>query len=269
MHDLVLTACCGYPLKVYDRFLGTLYGSGFNGRAVMFVFDKDLTTVEPLRPKYPKALFLTIQPAYTLCIFRYQAMLRYLEDIGEGKVRRILLCDSRDVLFQRNLSEYELPTGTELVFFAEDAMHGSCRFNDAWTRIIQEVDKSDVSITGHRILCSGTTLGTYRGILEYIKALLSFVKPLAEAGRLNVTGLDQGIHNHMYYRRSMPKDVKTVVLGNEDGLVNTLGYGHKQLDEDGRIVNAKGDVSWICHQYDRLDKNDIAVLSRVHAFDFS
>lgn len=48
------------------------------------------------------------------------------------------------------------------------------------------------------------------------------------------------------------RGVGVQTLGNEDSLVNTLGYAAHRVDELGRITNAGGDVSWICHQYDRL-----------------
>ena len=54
--DYVLAACCGYPGKVYERFVGSLYDSGYTGAAVLFVAEADLPAVAPVAARVLRGL---------------------------------------------------------------------------------------------------------------------------------------------------------------------------------------------------------------------
>ena len=48
--DYVLAACRGYTRKVYERFVGSLFDTGYDGAAVLFVGEGDLPEVAPVDP---------------------------------------------------------------------------------------------------------------------------------------------------------------------------------------------------------------------------
>lgn len=255
----VLTACCGYPLKVYQRFVATLYRSGFRGKAVLFVLATDLATIQPLLREYPDVEHVVMRPTCQLDIHRYAAMRAYLLQVDATSVDTVLLTDSRDVLFQRDFTAHPLVVegAHDLLLFAEGNTIGNCRFNTRWIQIVA----SNVlpALADKPILCSGTTLGSYRGIFQYLDALLAVAAQLIGTGRAGAVGLDQGIHNFIYYMNKLP-NLSVRVLTNDDNLVNTLGYAYKGLDNDGRIVNRSGEVSYVCHQYDRFEPAMLAEL---------
>jgi|694.fasta_scaffold45689_4 hypothetical protein len=267
--DYVLAACCGYPRKVYERFLGSLFDTGYAGAAVLFVRPDDLATVQPLALAYP-GFSVRVMPAgdRQLALQRYDAMREFLRAIdAPASARRVLLSDARDVLFQRDWSAHPaLTEPADLWVFAEDQTIGNCRFNRAW------LDQIDAALAGaladRRILCSGTTIGTGAGILAYLDAMAAVAAALHAAGRAGIVGQDQGNHNFLLHTGRLAA-LRPKVLANDDNLVNTVGYGWKGVDGEGRATNARGERSWVVHQYDRFDAALAARMQAGWRYDLS
>lgn len=251
--DYVLAACRGYPRKVYERFVGSLYDTGFDGAAVLFVGDGDLPAVAPVAAGRPGFSVQTLPPSpQQLALARYGAMRDFLRSVdAPATARRVLLSDARDVLFQRDWSAHPALAGDhDLWVFAEDETIGNCRFNRAW---LEQIDPAlPAALADRRILCSGTTIGTGAGILAYLDAMVAVGDVLQQAGRAALTGQDQGIHNFLVHTRRLGA-LRPRALTNDDNLVNTVGYGFKGVDAEGRATNARGERSWVVHQYDRFD----------------
>ena len=251
--DYVLAACRGYPRKVYERFVGSLFDTGYDGAAVLFVGEGDLPEVAPVAAGRPGFSVEVLPPSdRQLALARYAAMRDFLRSVDAAtRARRVLLSDARDVLFQRNWSAHPALSGnSDLWLFAEDKVIGNCRFNRAW---LEQIDpKMPAALAKRRILCSGTTIGSGAGILDYLDAMVAAGDVLHAAGRAAITGQDQGIHNFLAHTGRLGA-LRTRVLTNDDNLVNTVGYGWKGVDAEGRATNARGERSWVVHQYDRFD----------------
>ncbi|MCA3007289.1 MAG: hypothetical protein INH34_02825 [Phycisphaerales bacterium] len=267
--DYVLAACCGYPRKVYERFLGSLFDTGYAGAAVLFVRPDDLATVQPLAAAHPGFSVRVMPPGdRQLALQRYDAMREFLREIdAPASARRVLLSDARDVLFQRDWSAHPaLAAAADLWVFAEDQTIGNCRFNRAW------LDQIDPALAGQladrRILCSGTTIGTGAGIVAYLDAMAAVAAALQAAGRAGVVGQDQGNHNFLLHTGRLAA-LRPQALTNDDNLVNTVGYGWKGVDAEGRATNARGDRSWVVHQYDRFDAALAARMQAGWTYDLS
>jgi hypothetical protein len=252
--DYVLAACCGYPRKVYERFVGSLFDTGFAGAAVLFVAEGDLPAVGPVAARHPGFSVQVLPKSdVQLALQRYAAMRDFLRSIdAPNAARRVLLSDARDVLFQRDWSAHPAIAGDgDLWVFAEDETIGNCRFNSSW---LAQIDAALPQALAHeRILCSGTTNGSGAGILAYLDAMTAVGDVLARAGRAGLVGQDQGNHNFLV-RTGRLAGLRPRVLTNDDNLINTVGYGWKAVDAEGRAVNARGERSWVVHQYDRFDE---------------
>ena len=159
--DYVLAACRGYPRKVYERFVGSLFDTGYDGAAVLFVGEGDLPEVAPVAAGRPGISVEVLPPSdRQLALARYAAMRDFLRSVDAAtRARRVLLSDARDVLFQRNWSAHPALSGnSDLWLFAEDKVIGNCRFNRAW---LEQIDpKMPAALAKRRILCSGTTIGS-------------------------------------------------------------------------------------------------------------
>ena len=250
-HITVLTYCTGYRYEVYKRFVGTLYDTGFLGDVVIVVNASDEDKMIRLRSEYPKVLYHidTLDNPRQCQQKRYFVFKDLLDTL---KTDRVLLCDSRDLYFQKNIEEYDIGN-TELIYFLEDMKIKDCPHNCRWLKDIEKcVGREIISTIGENFIsCSGTTYGSVKGVREYLSAMCVIMTHMVKT---DYAGLDQGIHNFLLYDlKSMVEegsDVKS--LTNADGFVNTLQYGYKFMNGNNEIVTAKGDTSYIVHQWDRL-----------------
>jgi hypothetical protein len=189
---------------------------------------------------------------------RYNSLYNYLKD--KTDVRRVLLTDSRDVLFQKNFSKFEIED--RLCLFREDMIIKNCSINSNWAQLFDCLD-----VYGHEyVLCSGTVMGNYEYFMDFIKTMLIEMSMYILKTGVFPAIFDQALLNYCYYTGKL-KNVK--VYTNIDNLVNTLCYGFKSVNDDGKIVNVNNEVSWICHQYDRFDKNLIETMNKDSKYDFT
>lgn len=268
----VLTACSGYPFAVYQRFLGTLYDSGYTGRAVLFIDPADVPAVRSLADR-PGVTFVAARPAGTEgmhpALARYFTMQAYLAGCG-ARFSSVLLTDSRDVLFQGDFTRAgawtgALAAGANLLLAAEDVRVRACPYNRRW---LDFLDPALVPALGDRpVLCSGTIGGTHEGVAAFLDVFCAAARTLVAArGAALPVGIDQGLLNQLAHTGAL-QSLRPAILTNADGAINTLCYGHKEVNAAGRVVTAQGAEAAIVHQYDRLPYEAIRRMNAVTWYD--
>ena len=112
------------------------------------------------------------------------------------------------------------------------------------------------------ISCSGTTLGNYNEILNYITlmkthlCLFPYKKPLRHIiiFKKIQTGFDQGIHNYLIYNDFFKNKE---CHKNDFSKICTTAYMKKfKFNKKGQLINKKGEIYSLIHQYDRSFKKD-------------
>lgn len=178
----------------------------------------------------------------------------------------ILLTDFRDVVWQGNVFDYKPYEWQQydLILFLEfipNKIIQQCPFNSGWIRGCYGDDILN-SIGMNPVSCSGTTMGTRDGILIYAYMMAE------EGKRKGCTegGIDQGIHNKLYYTGHLSAHMNVRSFHQGYGPVNTIGAMHptnrhhfkgslrkywKILDDEG-VHNYNGDISPLVHQGDRF-----------------
>lgn len=249
--QVVMSLASGYSKEVFERFLGSLRNCGYTGEVTVFIKENEIPTgLSALLSKYACEARTFAEYPYHPQTFRYLLYLEHLslnkEKWGEGI---ILLIDFRDVLFQKNIFDYPFTWENPLYFFREDRFIGQCPHNLNWiTQAFGEAEAKDLK--DRHIVCSGTTLGTYAGIVGYLSTFEALAAKIDREVLKRWGGIDQGIHNYIYYRE---KCGPVSLLDNETGPVNTLAYAQsKVVDAQGNILSARGQISQIAHQVDRL-----------------
>ncbi|MBW3127608.1 hypothetical protein [Hymenobacter profundi] len=176
---------------------------------------------------------------------RYAYYYNYL--INNEVYDKILITDVRDVVFQQNpflgldsiLAVFREAPGVKLI----DQSH-----NRAW--IEQGFGKKVLSqMASEPIFCSGTIMGTYDGILNFLRA---FMKTCIEHKiPLNILGMDQGIFNYMIFCNVIPfaekYDNGNIVLTINSELEDKMELKDKLLTYNKYTPN-------ILHQYDRVER---------------
>lgn len=259
----VLTFCSGYTYETYKRFVGSLFDTGFSGNVYYFIREGDEKNLQRLQDEYKmhSIYYKICTPKFHIMTYRYCIYFDFLmkTDIDS---QHIFICDSRDVLFQKNIEDYPYPKGVELYLFQEEGKTiGSCKFNSRW--IVLKDRELFKKIRGKPIICSGTTLGTRDGILQYLKVMIKNILDDDNAMKGQIYR-DQCIHNYIIYTDQLSA-IKTIYLTNEDNLVNTVGHGFKGIN-GGKIVNVRQEISWIVHQYDRLSSEFKKAISTKYNF---
>jgi len=249
-HITILTYCTGYRYEVYKRFVGTLYDTGFSGDVIIVVNAGDEDSMIRLQTEYPNVRYHidTLDNPRQCQQKRYFVFKGIVDTL---KTDYILLCDSRDLYFQKNIEDYDTD-GADLVYFLEGMKIKDCSHNCNWLKDIETcIGREIISGIGQNLIsCSGTTYGTIKGIREYLQAMCVIMTQMV---KIDYAGIDQGIHNFLLYDlKSTPADINVKCLTNSDGFVNTLQYGYKFMNGKSEIVSEKGDTSYIVHQWDRL-----------------
>lgn len=183
--------------------------------------------------------------AFNVYCVRFPLYYLYLAQ-NRGRYAKIMLTDVRDVIFQRDPFEFEF--GTELSVFLEDDRQKmkDCPYNSRWLEtgfgkdVLREIGNEIPS-------CSGTTIGGYHAIVEYLELMIDQMLRL----KAHPSGMDQGVHNYLLYTQQL-KNVR--IFQNRLGPVFTLGKTvdlPTLFDEEGYVLNKDGTVAHVLHQYDR------------------
>lgn len=201
--------------------------------------------------------FKSLLPLQTVRFFEYRDFLaKHAATYGN-----VLITDVRDVIFQEDpFCGFD----SGLAVFEEDsqiALADETVANAPWVSHLFGPDALK-KIGRFPILCSGTTMGDSQGMLDYLAAFeaLSF-----RAREIGAAGSDQGIHNYLC-RAETPPGMH--VVPNGSGPVLTMS-ATMQLDRDfsfdsnRQILNSKGAIAPLLHQYDRHPKVAAALLARL------
>jgi hypothetical protein len=260
----VLTYCSGYSFEVYDRFVGTLMDTGYSGTIYIVVQEKDIPTISKLIKKYDKNVRIildnVVQTSHVNC-HRFLVYKKFLES-NTFNSEYVLLCDSRDVLFQRNIEKYELDKNIDIYCFAEDIQIKNEKVcTVSWLLQIEKIVSETFyeSIKENMVICAGTTLLKINALKDYINLMCDILV------NYNIkVNLDQGVHTYIIYTNKIP-NINVQILENKDNFVNTVGLGLKKV-KNKKIVNELDEVSYIVHQYDRFDREMLLELDDKYNF---
>lgn len=279
-HDVILGLAYDYSAEDLLPFLDSLAATSFDGDLVLFTnrvhpealallaergiqtapYDScDLDAIPRrwrrarrrlLRFKrhFPKVYYpgqeRIVERTWDCRAVRYFLFARYLRS-RKRQIRRVLLTDVRDVVFQGNPFEGDLPG--PVCSFEEHPDTPLVRqdWNRWWVEglygdaVLEEVGKET-------ILCSGVTLGTSSGVLDYLDTMRHELRL-----RIDLNGFDQGVHNVLARRGRLP-GLRTVRWN--QGPVMHLGIAPRDAidtSEEGLVLTADGTPAAVVHQYDR------------------
>lgn len=269
----ILTYCTQYPYEIYERFIGSLNDTGFSGKIWIIIrTHEDKNHLDKLSEKYSNIRPIIDKSIPTIHINAHRFnVYKELMEKAFFDSEYLLICDSRDVLFQKNFEEYEYDPNVDIYGFLEfKTINNETKFNKPWIQQIEYLVKEDIlkQIGHNQIICCGTTMGKF----EALKLYVNYMCDMFNKYRIK-HNLDQGIHNYILYMNKLNVNVK--LLSNKDNLVNTTNFdlvtetshdGVKRINDDNLIVNENNEVSYIVHQYDRFPIESKKKLS--HKYNF-
>jgi hypothetical protein len=247
----VITYCSGYDYGIFDRFIGSLNDTGFTGKIYIIINEFDKPIIKLLRKKYKNIYPVNDKISKTTHInchrfFCIDLLLKNFELDSDY----LLICDSRDVLFQKNIEEYPYEKDVDIYGFLEGITFEKEQvFNAKWIKSIEHILNESIYdlIYKNQVICCGTTIGKKNSIINYVQMMCKYIKE-----NNIIMNLDQGLHNYMLYLNKLKCNIK--LLSNDDNLVNTVGNDIHKINKNNLIVNKNDEVSWVVHQYDRFSK---------------
>lgn len=244
---LVLGLAAGYHYGDMKPFAASLERSGFRGRCLLFV-SPTTREAERLEPHGVETLLFK-RPAEMEHVpynaWRYFLYRDWLREHGR-EFGRVLLTDTRDVVFQRDPASVDWPGAFCAALEDPSASVGSCPHTSHWLRG-HLGDAALAEVAAEPLSCSGTSVGDPGAVLDYLERMTARLLPFTPGPRM--AGYDQGLHNHLL-RRDPPPGL--CFLGN-DGPILTLGSkpGEPELSKAGEVLNDAGLPAALVHQYDR------------------
>ena len=180
---------------------------------------------------------------------RWKLYYDFLKD-NYYKYNMVLTADVRDVIFQCDPfrlcdgSKPFLGVALEDGTIAEDPKYDAKWILDAYGNDIYQEIKDDT------IICVGTVWGTSAEFMEYSRIMSDIL--LSEWSlRLNV--VEQAAGNYIIYHDKMFAD-ELRPSTNYDGYVMTVGLTDAKnlhADSEGNVLNGRGELAAVVHQYDR------------------
>lgn len=172
-------------------------------------------------------------------VSRYLRYYRYLAR-NVDRYRNVMVTDVRDVYFQ--LDPFAFDVGDRLHCFLEHegTTLGGQRHNRDWLQRAYGMDVAR-ALADEWASCSGTTIGSARAMLGYLRAMVEQLVALPQ-----FDGIDQPAHNYLIYTGRLPN----VELGkNFESAVATLSLVPKE-DVIRALPHGLDHVN-VFHQYDR------------------
>ena len=260
----VLTYCTGYPFEIYQRFVGSLFDTGFSGILYMVVSPNDVKHLQILRPIYPNLFFFVDSSVPSIHINCHRFFVyKHLFETFNFYTDFIFLCDSRDVLFQKNMEDYPLDETVDLYAFQEGVeIKNEPLFNIPWLQALEYYLNEPIlsEIQEQKVICCGTTLAKVNVMKTYINKMCSII----EENNIKLN-LDQGIHNYLLYLNKL--SLRIQFMTNSDHLVNTVACDAHLLNDQDQIVSSDGKVSYVVHQYDRFSEELKKRISKKYNFN--
>lgn len=263
--DVVVTMLGSLGMQVASRFTRSLRETGAQCRLVLLLplTESSQSLASALAEWHVTPYFYdTSKPPFSELkgnrakLVRYWAALDYLRRHQSAHAGgRVLLADSRDVIFQRDPFSIPADRSRPLDVFMEDYLRtfGNSGINQGHVvPCFGSAAVRRVLLTPPRpVSCSGVTLGSYGAVTSYLSAMWAEMrKPRYTAQCLEH---DQAFHNMLLWTGQLSTATGGVrALSNEDGPVTTIGWPqHLYRDRFGRVLNRRGEVVHIVHQYDR------------------
>jgi len=186
--------------------------------------------------------------------YRWIEFEKYLAELAPEETPTYLFhADVRDTAFQSNLIDAlkKRITWDEkepiLIAMMETGVIKNCGWNSGWIKDcfgingLKEVEENVIS-------CSGTTLGSWLAMKQYVFVMAGSIKERKDCER---NGVDQGMHNYFINtaRKSLPG---VSIIRSNELVIQVQTTETLESDIIGRIKNSiENDVFAVVHQYDR------------------
>ena len=294
----VIGLAVGYNLETFQRFVGSLRRTGYAGHILVGI-DETTTSHNMEITNYLTQQNVTVyilqSTNCTAAYYQASTVIQCVTPYPDLKVRwskyalaadwlracatctgPVLLTDVRDVLFQSNPFTGAYNNITSLQLFAEHPVQSTMH-----KLVKKPILKCRHVVYKHKsMLCSGTTAGPRKEMLQYLEMMKAELQAWAaeppHCPLSHKPGGDQAVHNYLYYAGKLPSTIPTVIAPFGQGMVNTAAAWAQVLqweyDENSSKNNNLGLDFLVAHNVTDpqgyfLQSDGITRSAVVHQFD--
>jgi hypothetical protein len=188
--------------------------------------------------------------AELVCTPMEARFLRYERLLAARPYDHVLICDVRDVVFQRDPFVDLRGPGLAVSLETRRYTIEGEPLNAKWVRDVYGEDVLD-RIGANPVSCVGVTYGDRAGMSLYLRLMREEIVGLsARAARQG--GADTAIHNHLVWSGRLDQLRLLETLDSPVATLNGISEQEVSLDSGGRLLNRDGSEPSVVHQYDRL-----------------
>jgi len=247
--NLILGVIKNYGWNIIYPFFISFKKAGFNNcECVMFIGQIEQETINKISSFGVKVIQIERHIDARINSFRYKLYEDFLRN-NPDKYNLVLTIDVRDSFFQKDIFKYYENYKSYLVLVIEDGYLSEI-VNKGW--IIDAFDKNIYKIIkNERIICSGTILGTSDKTLEFSSMIWKY---LNQNNYSRKNWHDQAVVNYLIYYKKLFHNDSIIWSENKDGPILTLATANPKnfmIDSEDNILNGKGEIAAVIHQYDR------------------
>ena len=248
---VVMGMASGYDLNVFEQFVGSLRATGYPGHIILGISPDapkdvlDYLTAQQVNAKVvvkaqncthngaigydgePRKVLNTKDwhcpqeyPDYKITWARFALYKDWLLDCIDC-TNGVVLTDVRDAFFQRDpfATAVQLDMQHPLMLF-EETEHID---NTHWLTDFPVKLCRNHHVGPTRVLCSGSTMGSREGILEYLGEMTTEFEYWAARPkcRINMPGDDQSIHNFLFYTGRLKN---AIAIPHRTGPIHVVGW---------------------------------------------
>lgn len=251
MKDLIISATTNYTKKELNNYIKSIDSCGFKGDKIMVVYNTDQDTIDFLK-EYGWNIYKSTLRGH-IHMHRLISMYLILRELNE-EYRFIISTDVRDVIFQRNPSEYlesnlkrDILVSSENVLY-KDEPWGTKNIKEGYNEILFERYKNELT-------CN---VGVLAGKGESIKDLLLLNYLVSQSGDTQHF-TDQSSFNFIIHNKIVKENTQV------EGLETTWAIQLGTLNNEKNVIS-DFDINiedyTIVHQYDRIPKLNTEINKR-------
>ena len=274
MKDLVVGAITNYNFDAIEPWVNSLEKSGFTGDKAMICYNVSFDTINELtkrgfkvygfeRNEEERRLEYT-KPNFNIVCERFHHLWAILQNFKD-EYRYIITTDVKDVIFQRNPSEWlEANIGQKKIVASSESMYYKDEEHSNFALYSNYGPAIYSAYNNKLIYNAGVMAGDIETMLDVFMHIYLLCDAAPSHWNQHGGGPDQPAYNLLMHTK-VYQDISRHTPS-EDGWAAQLGttgsyiadrYGDKIVDPapimiDGKVCTTAGEPFYIVHQYDRI-----------------
>lgn len=244
--NLIIGLIRGYTWSIIKPFFISLISTEINNYDLVIFVDKlSDETLEKI--KLCGAIIKDISEKnlgyQDLIKYRWKLFSDFLKE-NKDKYNLVFATDIKDVIFQKDIFHFYNNTISFISFNLEDTTLRNS-VNKNWVKSFCKTNEEYFKIADEQVISDGTIISSVDKFLEFTDTLWQTISNLSNIN-------DQGAINYLiHYQKILNDSIRITDNYGPIITISTSGNNKISVDSDNNVLNLKGKIAGIVHQYDR------------------